>query len=154
MSKDRFVPPAQHAALTVPFPSAEEAWFWFVQAHEARMAGARCSAGQGLVARPCEPLDIMREVDRLYRNRCLLRDHLHVLVHYGRRQEAPDPQRPREGRAARIWQEAFQQIHPVLCRKGIVLPLSATIFSSPALAGFSSPAPAAFPAGASLPAAA
>ena len=80
-------------------------------------------AGQGDVPRPCEPLDIMREVDRLYRSRLLLRDHLHVLVHYGRRQEAPDAQRPREARAAHIWQEAFQHIGPVLSRKGIILPV-------------------------------
>ena len=46
---------------TVPFVSTEEAWFWFVQAQEARSSGARIVAGRGTVPRPCEPLDMMRE---------------------------------------------------------------------------------------------
>lgn len=110
-------------------------------------------AGQGDVPRPCEPLDIMREVDRLYRSRLLLRDHLHVLVHYGRRQQAPDAQRPREARAAHIWREAFQHIGPVLSRKGIILPVQASRMPAvaeripePAMAVFPPLAPRSIPA--------
>ena len=50
--------PAPLAAIQaggVPFPSAEEAWFWFIQAQEAKAAGARVRAGLGLTERPCEP---------------------------------------------------------------------------------------------------
>lgn len=104
----------------VPFGSGEEAWFWSVQAHEAKAAGARVVAGQGLVQRPCEPADVIRTVDRLYRRRILVRDHLHVLVHYGRRLSAPDPERRREQRAHALWQEAFERLDPVLREKGIV----------------------------------
>jgi hypothetical protein len=105
---------------SVPFASTEEAWFWFVQAQEARSAGARIVAGRGTVPRPCEPLDLMREVDRLYRQRKLIRDHLHVLVHYGRRLLAPDPERRLESRASSLWHEALAFLDPVLREKGIV----------------------------------
>lgn len=104
----------------VPFGSAEEAWFWSVQAQEAKAAGARITAGRGLVERPCEPSDVLRAVDRLYRRRQLLRDHLHVLVHYGRRLMAPDPDRRREQRAHTLWREAFALLAPLLREKGIV----------------------------------
>jgi hypothetical protein len=105
---------------SVPFASTEEAWFWFVQAQEARASGARIVAGRGVVPRPCEPLDMMRVVDRLYRQRKLIRDHLHVLVHYGRRLMAPDPERRLEVRASDLWREALAFLDPVLREKGIV----------------------------------
>ena len=104
----------------VAFDSAEEAWFWFMQCHEARLAGARVRAGVGLVPRPCEPLDVIRVVDRLYRQRRLLSDHIRVLAHYGRRAMAPEPDRSTEQRAAVIWAEAFERIAPALRRKGIL----------------------------------
>lgn len=112
--------PAAVQAGGVPFSSAEEAWFWFIQAQEAKAAGARVRAGLGLTERPCEPLDIYRAVDRLYRQRKLLRDHLHVMAHYGRRLSAPDSSRDREARAAVLWTEAFDQLTPLLRQKGIV----------------------------------
>lgn len=104
-----------------PFADAEEAWFWSVQATDAKYAGARITAGLGLVPRPCEPGDIVRAVDRLYRQRRLCRDHLLVLVHYGRRAMRPDPDHRREERASILWTEAFARLAPVLRAKGIVL---------------------------------
>jgi hypothetical protein len=106
--------------FSVPFDSTEEAWFWFVQAQEARSSGARIVAGRGTVPRPCEPVDLLRVVDRLYRQRKLVRDHLHVLVHYGKRLMAPDPDRRLEVRAATLWREALAFLDPVLREKGIV----------------------------------
>lgn len=44
---------------SVPFESTEEAWFWFIQAQDARNSGARFFAGGGKMPRPCEPLDIL-----------------------------------------------------------------------------------------------
>lgn len=117
------LPPAGAAPFAmegIPFPNADEAWFWAVQAQIAKAEGARVVAGLGLVSRPCEPGDIIRTVDRLYRRRLLSRDHLHVLVHYGRRLEAPQPERWREQRAASLWGEAFAVITPALVDKGIV----------------------------------
>lgn len=120
MARERFTPLPQTAADPVPFNSVEEAWFWFVQAYDARAAGVRFIAGLGAVARPCEPLDVLRALDRLHRQRRLERDHLCVLVHYGRRMDAPDPRRDREARASCLWSEALSRLAPALREKGIV----------------------------------
>lgn len=116
----RFVPNTTIYTDATPFNSTEEAWFWFVQAQDARANGARVRAGQALVPRPCEPVDVARAVDRLYRQRRLFREHLAVMVHYGRRFMAPDPQRRHEARASNLWREALDRLDPVLRGKGIV----------------------------------
>lgn len=107
-------------ALYVPFDDAVEAWFWFISAQQAKNEGARYTAGLSLTPRPCEPADILKILDRLYRQRRLLRDHLLVLRHYGRRQMEPDLRRPKEMRAYKIWHEAIERIEPPLIKKGIV----------------------------------
>ena len=119
--KERYSPRGPADIAAVPFGSAEEAWFWFIQAQAARNDGARFAMGQGLVPRPCEPLDIMKAVDSLYRNRRLIMEHLLVLRHYGRRMMPPDPRRVKEYVAWKIWKEALERIEPVLARKGIVV---------------------------------
>lgn len=105
-----------------PFESAEEAWFWFILANRARNEGARIVSGLGPEIRPCQPVDILRILDRLHRNRRLMLDHLLVLRHYGNRQIPPDPRRVREARACGLWREALQRIGEVLESKGIVVP--------------------------------
>ena len=103
-----------------PFDSAEEAWFWFIAAQSAKNDGAKFVAGAGLYKRPCEPIDILKVLDRLHRNRRLHRDHLLVLRHYGRRNIAPDKFRAKEKRAHYVWHEAMERIEEVLIAKGIV----------------------------------
>jgi len=105
---------------TVPFNDAEEAWFWFIAAQEARTDGAQISAGAGLYPRPCEPMDILKVLDRLYRQRRLIRDHLMVLRHYGKRRLPPDPYRIKEARAHSLWEQALERMEDVLVSKGIV----------------------------------
>lgn len=122
MSKDRFTPKPQSESKGHPFDNAEEAWLWFILAQEARNEGARFSAGQGLFNRPCEPTDILNCVERLYRHRRLVMDHLLVLRHYGKRQLPPDPRRVKEVRAFSLWKEALERLEPVLVRKEIVRP--------------------------------
>ncbi len=104
----------------VPFESTIDAWFWFILAQQARNEGARYTSGMSLTPRPCEPMDILKILDGLYRKRMLLRDHLLILRHYGRRQMAPDPRRAKEVLADKLWQQALERIEPVLIRKGIV----------------------------------
>jgi hypothetical protein len=118
--KNRYTPKNQPDVKTTPFDNAEDAWLWFILAQEARNEGARFTAGAGLIARPCEPADILTCIDRLYRNRRLVMDHLLVLRHYGKRQLPPDPRRVKEVRAFALWKEALERIEPVLVRKGIV----------------------------------
>lgn len=111
----------RHAdSLMQPFITAEEAWFWFLGAYEARQEGARFTAGNSLIPRPCEPLDILKIVDRLHRTRRLLMDHLRIMKHYGERKLPPDPYRHNERRAKRLWDEAMERIEAVLISKGIV----------------------------------
>lgn len=109
-----------HSAPGIPFDTAEQALFWFVQAFEARNAGARVRAGMGEVPRPCEPLDIFRILDRLHRTRRLGIDHLKVMAHYARRLSRPDPGRQREARAAMLWDEGLARLEGALQAKGLV----------------------------------
>jgi hypothetical protein len=62
-----------------PFTTAEEAWFWTMQALIARREGARIVAGAGLTARPCEPDDVVKCLDRLYRQRRIDLQHARIL---------------------------------------------------------------------------
>lgn len=121
MAKDpRHTPKHQTNVETTPFDSVEQAWFWFIQAQAARVDGARFAQGAGLVPRPCEPMDILQTLDRLYRQRKLTMDHMLVLRHYGRRMLPPDPRRPKEIRAYRLWVDAMGQLASPLEEKGIV----------------------------------
>jgi HrpA-like RNA helicase len=104
-----------------PFKSAEEAWFWFIQAQTARNEGAKIKSGAGLYARPCEPVDIIKALERIYRARRLTMDHILVLRHYGQRMAAPDQQRPKECRAHKLWNEAMERLEEMLVQKRIVI---------------------------------
>ena len=130
--KNRFTPKNQPDTDTTMFETAQEAWLWFVLAQEARNAGARISAGLSLISRPCEPMDILKCVERLYRNRRLVMDHILVLRHYGKRQLPPDPARIKEVRATHLWNEALERLEPVFIRKGIVRP-QITALSQPGI---------------------
>lgn len=113
------VPPFD-ARTGVPFDSTQEAWFWFMAAQSARHDGARYGSQRGGVPRPCEPVDILRILDRLYRGRLLMMDHLRVLRYYGVRFLPPDSTRPRERRAAVLWEQALGRLEIAFIRKGIV----------------------------------
>lgn len=110
----------QNKTDTVPFASAEETWFWFIDAQEAKSSGARIVSGSGLYPRPCETVDILKILDRLYRTQRLVRDHLLVLRHYGRRKMSPDSSRIKEVRACRLWREALDAMEEIFIQKGIV----------------------------------
>lgn len=105
---------------TEPFATAEEAWFWYARCQIARDDGVRFRAGLGEVTRPCEPDDIVREVQRLYRGRVLRRDHLGVLGRFGRRLSPPDPHGGDSRGAASLWDEALDRLTTPLRHKGIV----------------------------------
>jgi len=103
-----------------PFNDSQEAWFWFMQANEAKRIGAKCSPGMGTVSRPCEPEDIMNIINKLYRQRHLLIDHVRILAHYGKRLYAPNKSRYREQKACTLWREAMNKIEPIFLKKGII----------------------------------
>ena len=110
------------------FNTTEEAWFWFMQANRARQDGARITANQGSVIRPCEPSDILKILERLRRHRRLDMNHLRVMRHYGERMLVPDLYHAKEALSAKIWNEAMEILGEVLIAKDIVVPsLSAEI---------------------------
>ncbi len=115
-----YAPKPQPDVETIPFESAEEAWFWFIQNQMAREDGARISAGLSLVKRPCEPIDIYKVMERLYRGRRLQMDHLYVLRYYGRRMLPPDQRYQKEIRAYGLWNEALSRMEEPMTAKGIV----------------------------------
>jgi hypothetical protein len=102
------------------FASAEEAWFWTMAALTARRDGARIVAGAGTTQRPCEPDDVVRVLDRLYRQRRIDLAHARVLRVWGERGASPDARSPSEARDAQLWTEAMQRLEWPLRVKGIV----------------------------------
>lgn len=118
MSKD--ISAARRTGDVLPFATVEEAWFWFMQAYTARRDGAKIVAGAGVCERPCEPVDILNVLNRLYRGRRLLIEHVRILHHYGVRLMAPDPSRSRESYDHLVWAEAMGRLREALELKGIV----------------------------------
>ena len=103
-----------------PFRDAEEAWFWTMAALMARRQGARYSANLGKVSRPCEPDDVIKCLDVLYRRRRIDLLHARILRIWGERQLPPNPAHPRELCDWRLWREALDRLEWPLRVKGIV----------------------------------
>ncbi len=113
------VPAPAVAAEGEPFASTEEAWFWTMAALAARREGARGS-GQGL-KRPCEPDDVVRCLDQLYRMRRVDLQHARILRIWGERGAYPSPHDPREQSDFRFWREAIAALDGKLRARGIVV---------------------------------
>lgn len=120
MSSHTYDPFRSTDAQTTPFRNEEEVWFWFMGANQARLDGATTASNSGGPSRPCEPIDILRILDRLYRSGQLTMDHFRILRHYGERLMAPDRWKPREARAAVFWKEAMLALRDSFLAKGII----------------------------------
>jgi hypothetical protein len=101
-----------------PFASADEAWFWFMRALKAQRRGSWNPLSVEAVARPCEPDDVLRCLDQLYRRRQLTREDVLFLRLWGENQVAPDPQIYPS--AARVWHELMALLTWPLQRAGVV----------------------------------
>jgi hypothetical protein len=108
---------AHDAGLTVPFRSAEEAWLWTMEALIARRDGAGLSWRPEGPLRPCDPEDITRCLDLLYRQRTI--ELLHARI-WGERQSAPRCDRVQQRSDWRLWYQALGQLEWVLRARGIV----------------------------------
>jgi hypothetical protein len=102
---------------TTPFPSAAEALFWTIRTSTTRGATALRGAAP-TIRRPCEPGEVLRVLDTLYRRRRLDTAHLRVLARWGARGVAPCPQRHRADSA--LWREGIDRVAGLLRPKGIV----------------------------------
>jgi hypothetical protein len=117
------MPPSSDTPLGVlegarPFASADDAWLWTSAALTARRDGAGPIVALGWVARPCEPDDVLKCIDRLYRQRRIYLEHAVVMRRWGDRQEVPDP--VRHPGDHHLWQEAMDRLTWPLQIKGIV----------------------------------
>ncbi len=110
---------------TVPFDDAAQAWFWTVASLAARHGaglGRGTQGGHGgvRIARPCDPDDVIRALDLLYRRGGIGPTHARVLRRWGERFTAPAPGGT-SAEDALLWSEAMAQLEGVLRPKGIVL---------------------------------
>jgi hypothetical protein len=108
-------------ARTEPFRSVEEAWFWTMAALNARRDGARYTANNGRVGRPCEPDDVVKCLDTLYRRRRINLAHARVMRIWGERQIAPNPGYAGERCDWQLWREALDRLEWPLRIKGILV---------------------------------
>src|ERR1700733_4630280 len=111
----------QSGPQTEPFHSAQEAWMWTMAALIARREGARFSARKGLVTRPCEPDDVVKCLDGLYRQRRIDLAHARVLRIWGERQMTPSCVVVAERFDYKLWTEALGRLEWPLRIKGIVV---------------------------------
>ncbi|MBV9251993.1 MAG: hypothetical protein JO227_22470 [Acetobacteraceae bacterium] len=103
-----------------PFRNAEEAWFWTMAALAARHDGVRTSSNRVKILRPCEPDDVVRCLDTLYRRRRVDLVHARILRIWGERQTAPNPAYASERCDYKLWREAIDRLEWPLRVKGIV----------------------------------
>ena len=103
-----------------PFASGEEAWLWTMAALTARREGARYTANKGLVCRPCDPDDVVKCLDGLYRQHRIELAHARVLRAWGERQLPPSAAVAAERHDHRLWTEALERLEWPLRVKGIV----------------------------------
>lgn len=106
-------------AIGEPFRTAEEAWFWAFTSIAARHQGTR-SRGASARARPCDPDDVMKCLDALYRRRRIDLAHARILRIWGERGAAPNPAYASERCDAKLWREALDRLEWPLRVKGIV----------------------------------
>jgi len=113
--------PARHLPpRTTPFRGAEEAWFWTMAALRARRDGARTARNPHAVPRPCDPDDVVKCLDGLYRQRRIDLVHARILRIWGERGVPPNPAWASERCDARLWREAMARLEWPLRVKGIV----------------------------------
>jgi hypothetical protein len=105
---------ATHSAP--PFSSAKEARFWTMSAITAAAAGAPSARSRGGPS----PDDVVKALDRLYRNRRIDLEHARVLRIWGNKRREPDPTVPGQAGDARLWSEAIGHLEWPLRVRGII----------------------------------
>jgi hypothetical protein len=120
MKQQRFVPPRSGASESVPFQSAEEAWFWGVKGVKCRLEGAQMRPVLSAVERPCEAVDVVNCAAGLQRAHRLSHQQIAILFLYGGYNVPPRALGEKHARAAEIWDEALTILAQKLEQKGII----------------------------------
>jgi hypothetical protein len=103
-----------------PFRSVEDAWFWTMASLRARHDGLRNRRAGG-TKRPCQPDDVIKCLDVLYRRGRIDLSHGRILKIWGERGLAPSASYHCEREEARLWNEAMGQLAWPLRVKGILV---------------------------------
>ena len=101
------------------FVSAEEAWFWFCK-YNGRRNGYKSVSTAHKVLRPCSVDDVYIVVSKLLLSGAITKQHLSVLLKYGKHQIEPDGRIFDECEDAVLWREAMAKMEKVFMEKGIV----------------------------------
>ncbi len=110
----------QSTSSIVPFLTGEEAWFWTMATLMARQDGAGAAWRPDGPTRPCDPDDVIKCLDTLYRRRGIDLVHARILRLWGERQRAPQDDLPSQAADVRLWQQAMGQLEWALRGRGIV----------------------------------
>ncbi len=102
------------------FATADDAWLWTIASLRARYEGHQRQPDGP--PRPCEPDDVVNELDRLYRQKRITMTHVAMLRVWGENGRAPDMKVLGERNAARAWHEAMDVLEQALQVRGIVQP--------------------------------
>jgi hypothetical protein len=105
--------------MTRPFSSPAAAWFWAMRGLQARRDGAAWGVSNKAPA-GAEIDDVVKVLDRLYRQRRITLEHARILRIYGERGTAPNESATAERNDARLWREAMERMELPLQCKGIV----------------------------------
>lgn len=111
--------PRNRLPTAEPFRNAGEAWLWAFGSMIARHHGTR-SRSPYARPRPCDPDDVVKCLDGLYRRRRIDLVHARILRIWGERGVAPNPSYASERSDWRLWHEAMQRLEWPLRIKGIV----------------------------------
>lgn len=95
--------------MTTPFSTAEDAWMWAI-----------APSGRPRSPAVCDPRDITRVLDMLYRRRRIDLIHARILRVWGERQIAPSANKAGERADRRLWEESLGRLDWPLRVKGIV----------------------------------
>ena len=106
--------------VACPFHTAEEAWLWTMETLLARRDGADLAWRPEGPPRPCDPEDVVRCLDTLYRRRSVVLPHVRILRIWGERQTAPCSNPARQLADWRLWHQALAQLEWLLRARGIV----------------------------------
>lgn len=106
-------------SYSMPFSYADEAWIWAMGALASRRDGERAFGRSGVV-RPCEPDDVIKCLDMVYKTGRVTLAHARVLAKWGERRLPPSARHLSEAEDARLWDEALVHLGFALRMKGIV----------------------------------
>lgn len=96
-------------ASPVPFKRVEDAWFW-------TMGRLKNPNSPDPTPRPCTPEDVIKMLDRLYRQRKIDLKHAAALRLWGEKAKAPPP----ESGDLPVWREAISRLEWPMRLRGVV----------------------------------